>query len=203
MASYSYYLGQIILWTNNVRTPDDFVECDGRSYSIQQFTALYSVIGQAFGGSGSSFNVPDLRGAMPIGWDSTKPFASRNVPFNSASSNDGTVSVPVAASSLPQLTAQTLAAQVPLPLKATLSSGQNTPQDKAVLGAGGAGAASATIYVPPGGTGTIVALDGGALTIPSQGLIVNAGGSGTLSIKVPALAIRFLICTVGLYPTFS
>lgn len=49
--------------------PAGFVPCDGRAVSRTSFWRLFSVIGTTYGvGNGSTtFNVPDMRGKMPIG----------------------------------------------------------------------------------------------------------------------------------------
>lgn len=48
--------------------PQGWLPCDGTVYLIQQYTALYSIIGTRFGGNGqTNFAVPDLRGATPMG----------------------------------------------------------------------------------------------------------------------------------------
>lgn len=49
--------------------PNGWVLCDGRSLVTTQFSALFAAIGYTFGGSGSTFNVPDLRGRTVIGMD--------------------------------------------------------------------------------------------------------------------------------------
>ena len=50
-------------------TPQGWLPCDGRSLSIPTYPALYTLIGVTFGGDGySSFNLPDLRGRVPIGF---------------------------------------------------------------------------------------------------------------------------------------
>ncbi|MGJ3244926.1 MAG: tail fiber protein [Elainellaceae cyanobacterium] len=41
--------------------------CDGASYSTTLYPALFAAIGYTYGGSGNSFNVPDLRGRVPVG----------------------------------------------------------------------------------------------------------------------------------------
>ena len=41
--------------------PDGWLLCDGSSLNISQYSDLFSAIGYVFGGSGSSFNLPDLR----------------------------------------------------------------------------------------------------------------------------------------------
>jgi len=60
-------LGMIILW-GNPRIPNGWVPCDGRQLSIQQYTALFSLIGTYYGGNGTTtFNVPDLRSRVAVG----------------------------------------------------------------------------------------------------------------------------------------
>jgi microcystin-dependent protein len=49
--------------------PLGWVICDGRALSTVTFPALFTAIGYAHGGSGSTFNVPDLRGRSPMGMD--------------------------------------------------------------------------------------------------------------------------------------
>lgn len=49
--------------------PLGWVLCDGRALSTVTFPALFSAIGYTHGGSGSTFNVPDLRGRTPMGMD--------------------------------------------------------------------------------------------------------------------------------------
>lgn len=52
-------------------TVKPWLVCDGSSYSAASYTALFQVIGQNFGGAGSSFNVPDLQGRYRIPLDNT------------------------------------------------------------------------------------------------------------------------------------
>lgn len=47
--------------------PDGYLLCDGASYSTSEYGDLFAVIGSRYGGSGGSFNVPDLRGRVPAG----------------------------------------------------------------------------------------------------------------------------------------
>jgi microcystin-dependent protein len=47
--------------------PRDYAWCDGQLLAINQNAALYSLIGTQFGGDGRvNFNLPDLRGRVPI-----------------------------------------------------------------------------------------------------------------------------------------
>lgn len=48
--------------------PEGWLECSGQIYNIQQYQALYAVIGTAYGGDAkTSFGVPDLRGRAVMG----------------------------------------------------------------------------------------------------------------------------------------
>ena len=42
--------------------PKGYLLCDGTSYSATQYAKLFDVIGTTYGGSGGSFNVPNLVG---------------------------------------------------------------------------------------------------------------------------------------------
>lgn len=61
------FLGEIRLF-GFPRIPDGWLACDGSSLSIANYDALYTIIGTTFGGDGvQTFNLPDLRGRVPIG----------------------------------------------------------------------------------------------------------------------------------------
>ena len=61
------YIGEIRLMAIGF-TPQGWFPCDGRSLSIQTYTALAAVMGNRFGGDGkTNFNLPDLRGRVVVG----------------------------------------------------------------------------------------------------------------------------------------
>lgn len=49
--------------------PDDFLPCDGRELSKSVYRELYTVIGDTWGETTSTFFLPDLRGQFVRGWD--------------------------------------------------------------------------------------------------------------------------------------
>lgn len=64
----SFYLPGLILPYAGVSAPFGWVFCNGASYPIDGvYSDLFSVISYTYGGSGSSFLVPDLRGRLPVG----------------------------------------------------------------------------------------------------------------------------------------
>lgn len=62
------YLGTICITTYNWGCPDGTLPADGRQLPVQQYAALYSLMGTIYGGNGSTtFNLPDLRGRVIVG----------------------------------------------------------------------------------------------------------------------------------------
>lgn len=61
------YASNTIPTTQTISGINDFLLCDGSSYSTTTYSDLYAVIGTTFGGSGSNFNVPDYRTYFPVG----------------------------------------------------------------------------------------------------------------------------------------
>jgi microcystin-dependent protein len=49
--------------------PTGWLLCDGASYATATYPALFTAIGYAYGGSGANFNVPNLKGRVPVGLD--------------------------------------------------------------------------------------------------------------------------------------
>ncbi|KJR12922.1 hypothetical protein BOO91_19495 [Vibrio navarrensis] len=60
------YLGNIQMFACNF-APKDYAFCDGSQITITQNPALYSLLNTTFGGNSTTyFNLPDLRGRMPV-----------------------------------------------------------------------------------------------------------------------------------------
>lgn len=61
------YIGEIRLFGFS-RVPDGWLACSGQVLSIAQYETLYMLIGTTYGGdSVQKFQLPDLRGRVPIG----------------------------------------------------------------------------------------------------------------------------------------
>ena len=61
------FLGQITLFPYNF-APKGWAFCQGQVLPINQYTALFSLLGTQYGGNGTTtFALPDLRGRVPIG----------------------------------------------------------------------------------------------------------------------------------------
>ena len=60
------FLGQIILFAGTF-APRGWALCEGQILPINQYQALFSILGTTYGGDGrTSFALPDLRGRAPV-----------------------------------------------------------------------------------------------------------------------------------------
>jgi microcystin-dependent protein len=60
------YVGEIRLF-GFPRIPEGWLACNGASVPISQYDVLFALIGTTYGGDGvTSFNLPDLRGRVPL-----------------------------------------------------------------------------------------------------------------------------------------
>jgi len=64
-------IGSIIYYPSS-SPPDGYLKANGASLNTSTYSDLFSVFGYTFGGSGSSFNLPDLRGEFLRGWDDSR-----------------------------------------------------------------------------------------------------------------------------------
>ncbi|MFZ2403627.1 MAG: tail fiber protein [Methylobacter sp.] len=49
-------------------SPSGWAYCSGQTLSVQQYTALYAIVGNTFGGTANqTFGVPNLKGIVPMG----------------------------------------------------------------------------------------------------------------------------------------
>ncbi len=61
------FLGEIDLFAGNF-APSGWALCDGSLLPINQFQAMFSILGTTYGGNGTTnFALPDLRSAAPVG----------------------------------------------------------------------------------------------------------------------------------------
>jgi microcystin-dependent protein len=76
-AGYSTMTGQVSLWAPSA-LPAGWLACDGAAVSRTTYADLFAAIGTTYGpGDGSTtFNVPDLRGNVPIGAGSSYTLGS-------------------------------------------------------------------------------------------------------------------------------
>ena len=64
------FTGQITFFTGST-PPTGWLWCDGSSYDTTLYYSLFGFLGYTYGGSGSTFNVPNCFGKVPYGADNT------------------------------------------------------------------------------------------------------------------------------------
>ena len=73
------FIGQLAVFAGNF-APSNWAFCDGQLLPINEYQALYSLIGTAYGGDGrTNFALPDLRGRVVIGPGQGPGLTSRNL----------------------------------------------------------------------------------------------------------------------------
>lgn len=69
--------GMIMKWSGAADTvPDGWIACEGQALSRTTYAALFAKIGTTFGGSGTTFNLPDTRRRTTVGAGGEKPAGS-------------------------------------------------------------------------------------------------------------------------------
>jgi microcystin-dependent protein len=179
-AGYDPYVGEIIMFAGNY-APEGWALCDGSVLSIAQYQVLYSVIGPAYGGNGTTtFALPDLRGRMPLGVGSGPGLTPR-----SHASKGGTENTTLTESNIPYHTHPVTAT-----IQVSSSEGTSASPVGNVLAKSGDGRPDFS-----SSAGSQMAAGAVSVTVGSSG-----GGGSPVSIMSPFQAINFIIAVEGLYP---
>lgn len=73
--------------------PQDWAFCGGQEIMVQQNTALFSIIGNTYGGTpGQTFKLPNIQGAVPVGMGAGPGLTPRNLGPNAVGDNAVTIS---------------------------------------------------------------------------------------------------------------
>jgi microcystin-dependent protein len=171
------YVGEIRLFAGSF-VPQQWVACDGAELAIAQHSALFAVIGNAYGGDGvTTFRLPDLRGRVPV---------AANAPELPIGAAGGSEQVALQPANFP-------AHEHTVNVSDSIAS-RNTPEGN-LLGEGGINMYRAVSADPPPAT-----LRAGAV-----GAARYEGGAqpaGTPHDNVqPFLCVNYIMATQGIYPS--
>ncbi len=159
--------------------PAGWLPCDGRSLPINGNVALASLLGSQFGGDGrTTFNLPDLRGRVPVG-QGVNPLTSPPVPY-AVGNYGGLEAVALTAAQVPPHTHIVNAVGAAATTAAVGNTATNLLAETP---------ASHPLYAP---TGPLTALAGDSVS--------QEGGGAAHNNMQPSLVLNFCICTVGIYP---
>ncbi|UXA70945.1 tail fiber protein [Xanthomonas prunicola] len=157
--------------------PAGWLPCDGRSLPINSNVALASLLGNQYGGDGkTTFNLPDLRGRVPVG-QGVNPLTTPTVVYT-VGTYGGLEGVTLTAAQIPPHIHMVNVANTAATTGAVdgneLFAQTPTPHN---------------LYAP---TGTLVGL--------APDSVSQQGGSAAHNNVQPSLVLNFCICTVGIYP---
>lgn len=193
------YMGSVCI-TAATFCPRGYVEAQGQMLAISSYTALYSLLGDVYGGDGrTTFGIPDLRGRTPVG----QGYGSGLTPVNPGAIR-GYERVTLSSSQLPPH--HHTATFTPSASSTATVKASTNEATKPVAAAGDYIASNKPMggvnkFVPASGIGTTVDL-GGVSGGGSGGDVTvnNTGGGQSLVNLPPQLGMRYCLATVGLFP---
>lgn len=159
--------------------PAGWLPCDGRALQVNQYAALYSLLGNAFGGTATTFNLPDLRGRVAV----SQGVNAQGKVYTRGKAG-GAEAVTIAAEQLPQHSHE-FAARAEAGAVAGIAGN--------IVSTSGTNAAITTpqpLYAAPGAP---VPLNPGSLSM--------AGGAAGHPNMQPYTVTNFCIATSGIYPS--
>lgn len=178
------FMGEIKMFGGNF-APRNYALCNGQLISIAQNTALFSILGTAFGGNGTTtFGLPDLRSRVPLHWGQGLGLSSYAI-----GQAGGVESVILSPGQMP---AHNHTAQITVqcnPDDATV--GIPTGNVLAIPNSATGGAVNA--YTPPAG---------GTANLGGVTAAIGIAGTGLPhENRQPFLAVTFIIALAGVFPS--
>ena len=175
------FIGQIVMFAGNF-APRGWALCDGQLLAINQYQALFSILGTNYGGDGrNTFGLPDLRGRHPI-HPGTGPGLA-NVRLGERGGNENTT---LNTGNLPSHTH-------PVSVRAHDVEGNTAIPTGAVPAKSGEGE-------PDYQAGAAVAANRVDMA-PDMVTIGNTGGNQPFSNRPPFTAVNFIIALQGVFPS--
>lgn len=173
------FVGEIRLFSFNY-APQGWALCNGALLPIYQNQALYSLIGMTFGGDGTNFALPDLRGRVPIP-PGTNPVSGNTV---KAGTQDGSETVTLTTAQIPPHTHPVYANN----MNADIASPISTASGFIWAEADDPGSNLLNAYAPS------------ANATMAASAISTAGGSQPHDNMQPYLVVNYCIALTGVYP---
>lgn len=171
------YVGEMRLFAGNY-APQGWCPCDGRVLAIQDYQALFALIGTTYGGDGrTTFAIPDLRGRIPVG---TGQLTAGGTGVYKLGQTGGATTVALSTANLPSHSHTMLAIDEP--------ASQASP-------------AYGMYAVPGTGFACYATYAAGAETVAlNAGSIQPAGGGQPHGNLMPSMPLSWIIALTGQYP---
>jgi microcystin-dependent protein len=185
------YIGEIALFAGADPKDNNWLPCDGRTMQASVYAGLYAVIGNAFGGTpNQTFNLPDLRGRVPVGAGKASSGTTYTLgqAGGSATATIGMNQLPQHTHGLGNISGGVIMASSHLGTTNTPDSTNNT---------------IAAAFDPNGSTNMVYNSD--TPNIPwntgSEPVTLSTAGSGNpFSVMQTYMNVGFYICAIGQFP---
>ncbi|MDX2101871.1 MAG: tail fiber protein [Alphaproteobacteria bacterium] len=185
------FVGEIRFFPYNY-TPQDWLDCFGQLVQINQYAALFSLVGTRFGGDGrSTFGIPNLQGLVVMG-SGQAPGLTNRVFGTTTGAVDVTLSstqVPTHSHDLVARAGIATAADLVRPPSATAALSRPT----AIV----APTNQINFMFAPAATPASATLSAASISVSGGG---TNGAATSHENRQPVLGLRFCICAVGMYP---
>jgi microcystin-dependent protein len=158
-------------------TPRYWMQCNGQLLSIATNSALFSLLGTTFGGNGiQTFGIPDLRGRVPVGTGNSVSLGEKT----------GTETTTMTIGNMPSHNHNGVINITPR-VGAVAETGNVSDMYPGQAANGYANTATANTFTQaPNVVSTVIG---------------TAGGSYPFSVLTPYLALNYVICVQGIYPS--
>lgn len=199
--------------------PNGTLPADGRQLAVSQYNAVYALLGYRYGGSGSNFNLPDLRSRVPVGYSTSLVPGLAAVGLGQ---KDGAQTVMLQLNNLPAHTHPAAASgditvSASLPLTNGVSSGQVVNGSVTVNALNGDNSPSAGVNIPtatantvgktganlnfyPQGNAKVAVPTSHNLTVTSGTITGTAKGDVTVPVSGVAISVGANVTTNSSFP---
>lgn len=180
------FIGIIKIFAGNY-APQGWALCNGQLLNINQYQALFAILGNVYGGDGrTTFALPDLRGRFPIGAGN-----GPGLPPYTLGAVGGAANVTLTQNQMPAHT-HMATASITIPALAD-DGGTNSPGPNTIFAAG---PSASTIY-------STSQADTNLKPFSTQVNVQLAGGSLPVNVSNPYVGINYIICLDGIFPPRS
>lgn len=177
------FIGEIRLFAPNF-APKNWAYCSGQLLAISQNQALFSILGTTYGGNGqTTFALPDLRGKAPVGVGQGLGLTNYTL-----GQQTGSATNTLTGSNLPPHT-HTVTGTISMRTTSVLANSET---------------ANGTYFANDGSTKFDAQNDGTTMKPAIVNLVAGNPGSGLpVNNMMPYIAINYIICLFGVFPSRS
>lgn len=200
--------------------PRGWVFCSGQTMNVVQNTALFSLIGNIYGGNQQVFGIPDLRGRVIVGSQEQGPGLNNVTQGQLGGANtvtglsNGSVSITLTAANLPAHTHPIAGSVITIAIPACSTSGSantDTPGASTILTKGtvvsGPVNTTSKQYTTAKSDTSLLPFD---VKVAASNTDPNTGGqpiaapfsvTTTVNVMQPFLGLNYIMCVEGIFPS--